>query len=84
MASKMRIVASVPGKNVFIQKNIRGEWVQEIITVEEFVELMKKDYPKDWEVYENSGMERKPDDFFYYYGCTEKMIRNGESYIFEG
>lgn len=84
MTSKMRIVASIPGKNVFIQKNIRGEWVQEIITVEEFAELMKKDYQKDWEVYENSGMERKPDDFFYYYGCTEKMIKNGESYIFEG
>lgn len=84
MASKMRIVANVPGKNVFIQKNIRGVWVQEIITVEEFAEMMKKDYPKDWEVYENSGMKREPDDFFYYYGCTEKMIRNGESYIFEG
>ena len=83
MATKMRIVASNPGKNVFIQKYIRGEWKQEIITVEEFAELMKKDYPKDWEVYEKSGMEREPDDFFYYYGCTEKMIRKGESYIFE-
>ena len=83
MASKMRIVANTPGKNVFIQKEIRGKWVQEIITVEEFVELMKNDYPKDWEVYEKNGMEREPDDFFYYYGCTEKMKRKGESFIFE-
>lgn len=83
MSSKMRIVANTPGKNVFIQKEIRGKWVQEIITVEEFVGLMKKDYPKDWEVYEKSGMEKEPDDFFYYYGCTEKMIRKGESFIFE-
>lgn len=83
MAGKMRIVANTPGTNVFIQKEIRGKWVQEIITVEEFAELMKNEYPKDWEVYEKSGMERKPDAFFYYYGRTEKMIRNGESYIFE-
>lgn len=83
MATKMRIVANTPGKNVFIQKYIHGKWEQEIITVEEFAELMKKDYPKDWKVYENSGMEREPDDFFYYYGCTEKMIRKGESYIFQ-
>lgn len=83
MATKMRIVASNPGKNIFIQKYNRDKWVLEIITVKEFAELMKNEYPNDWKVYENSGMEKEPDDFFYYYGCTEEMIRKGESYIFE-
>ena len=83
MATKMRIVGNAPGKIVIIQKYIQNKWMQENITVEEFSDLMKNDYPSDWKAYEKSGMERMPDDFFYYYGCTEKMIRKGESYIFE-
>ena len=83
MATKMRIVGSNPGKNVFIQKYVHGKWEQKIITVEEFSEMMKNEYPKDWNVYQNSGTEKAPDVFFWDYGCTEAMIRRGESYIFQ-
>lgn len=78
---KMRIVAE-NNNGYFIQESERANcWKQRIISFEDFIQYMKENFVKEYNEFVESG--KKVEEFFYNYGCTDKMIDAGESYIFE-
>lgn len=78
----MRIVA-MNNKGFFIQEAEKmNTWEQRNISFEEFIKYMKENFTKEYNEFVES--EKSVADFFYNYGCTEKMIKKGESYIFKG
>ena len=87
MLNEMRIVGWTPGLSVNIQRrdftSRNWDWNQISVTEKEFDEIMKSEYPEYYEVYE----EKKDEDetaieFFYHYGETPKMRREGTAYIY--
>lgn len=81
MVKFMRIVA-MNDNAYFIQESERANhWKQRIISFEDFIQYMKENFVKEYNEFVES---KKPvDEFFYNYGCTDKMLVKGESYIFE-
>ena len=77
----MRIVA-MNANAYFIQEAERiGCWKQRIISFEDFINYMKENFVKEYNDFVESG--KSVDEFFYNYGCTDKMIAKGDSYIFK-
>lgn len=88
----MRIVG-LGGNVIHVQESNRKNagFKQRVISHDDFVELMKSDFPAYFEEFLNSPNANEPEffghdccSFFYHYGETRDMIRSGEAYIFEG
>lgn len=80
---KMRIVG-LNGNRIFVQKMIRhNEWMQKPMRFDDFRTMMKECYPGYYQEYLESGTDKKIQDYFWHYGETEEMRRNGDAYIFE-
>lgn len=84
MKKVMRISGWNPDQNIFVQFKERNEWNQVIMTMDEFKEMMKSDFPtywKEWEEYKKTLTDEQYYDtcgrFFFYYG-----YENGETYEF--
>lgn len=85
---EMRIVGWTPGLSVNIQlrnyivtKNC--DWKQVSISEKEFDELMRSEYPAYYEEFEEKNDEDETAiEFFYHYGETPKMRREGTAYIY--
>lgn len=86
----MRVVA-YGGNSVFVQtSNQRNrDYEQTIMTLNEFEEFVKENFPKEWEEYLEYNknvdwqFQKALHEFFYRYGETEEMRRKGESFVFE-
>lgn len=72
----IKIVGLNPSKNIFVLTKNRNEWNQEIMTLEDFEEMMKTEFPTYWDEFEKSESE-SVGDFFFNYG-----YENGETYEF--
>lgn len=83
----MKIVA-LSSKGVYIQtSDDKHEWSQIELTTEQFREAMRKyftNYYYRFRMHELHAEEFAQDicTYFYHYGETEEMMRNGEAYIF--
>ena len=78
--AEMRIVGF--GSEVFVQRNIKGKWEQEVLSKEQFTTMMEKEFPEYFEEYKNSGSTSSAAEWFYNYGETYLMRRKGEAFIF--
>ena len=81
----MRIVA-MNSEGYFIQETEalygwKANWKQRIISFEDFIQYMKENFAKEYNEFVESS--KTVEEFFYNYGCTDKMIAKGESYIFK-
>ena len=80
--ANMRIVG-MNAQAMFIQKEIKGEWIQEVISFTQFEDMMKTEYPRYWNKYTESNTDKSAEDFFYNYGEDENMESKGESFIYK-
>lgn len=78
---KMRIVG-LNKNNIFVQKQTRMGWEQELISHEAFDQMMRTEYPAYYQQFEASGTEKSAAEWFYNFGETEEMMRKGEAFIF--
>lgn len=81
--ANMRIVGMSAGI-MFIQKQVKREWIQEVMLNVQFEEMMQKEYAPYWKEYLESGTDRSAEGFFYNYHEDEKMQAMGEAFIFKG
>jgi hypothetical protein len=79
--ANMRIVG-MNAVSMFIQKEVKGEWVQEVLSNCAFEEMMQKEYTPYWEEYIRSGKTKSAESYFYHYGEDEDMKYRGEAYIY--
>ena len=79
MKKEMRIVGLSNSINlIFVQNRIGRNWEQTRMSIEDFAEMMKAEFPKYWDEFQRS--ERKDiGDYFYSYGEDE----SNDTYIFE-
>lgn len=78
---KMRIVGLGLHKIIFQEKK-GSEWEQKTLRSDLFDEYMINNFPTYYEEYMEDETELFASEFFYHYGETHEMIRNGEAYIF--
>lgn len=79
---KMRIVAT-NSQDIFIQIFNDKKWEQHLLTRKQFIDFMKKHFSNDYMKYQNAKKNIDVFDYFYHYNETKKMIKKGESFIFE-
>ena len=66
---QMRIVGLSPSiSKIWVQKLNGKEWKQEIMNENEFIEMMKNEFPLHWGDYLNSDCTKNVMDFYYNYG----------------
>lgn len=81
--ANMRIVGMNAGF-MFIQKQIKREWIQEVMLNVQFEEMMQKEYAPYWKKYLESGTDKSAEAFFYNYNETDEMQEKGEAFIYKG
>ena len=81
--ANMRIVGMSAGI-MFIQKQIKREWIQEVMLNVQFEEMMQKEYAPYWKKYLESGTDKSAEAFFYNYNETDEMQEKGEAFIYKG
>jgi hypothetical protein len=81
--ANMRIVGMNAGI-MFIQKQIKREWIQEVMLNVQFEEMMQKEYAPYWKKYLESGTDKSAEAFFYNYNETDEMQEKGEAFIYKG
>lgn len=81
--ANMRIVGMNAGV-MFIQKQVKREWVQEVMLNVQFEEMMQNEYAPYWQEYMNSGTSKSAEGFFYNYNESDEMQARGEAFVFKG
>lgn len=85
--AEMRIVG-LNKTTVFVQRKIKGDWSahrgweQAVMNDVEFDTMMSEEFPEYWKKYLEADTEKDAKSWFYDFGCTEKMKRKGESFIY--
>lgn len=81
--ANMRIVG-MNAVAMFIQKQVKREWIQEVMLNEQFEEMMQNEYAPYWKKYLESETDKSAEGFFYNYNESDEMQAKGEAFVFKG